>query len=102
MAGVTSARTPRRYTLPGCRARTASGHATTVPPSSVMNCRRLIIGLRPQAEDHTLAQCGSGTVLHITAKWAARLPRWVKKRPVRTTDQAAFSGLLLPQEQTCG
>src|SRR5262245_10167790 len=42
-----------------------------------MNCRRLIIWLRPLAEDRTLAQCGAGTVLRITAKWAARLPRWV-------------------------
>src|SRR6516165_6482416 len=56
-------------------ARAAKGHAAAAPPSSVMNSRRLM-GC-PQAEDHTLPYCEK-SALCITAKSAARLPRWVR------------------------
>src|SRR5262245_61627279 len=62
-------------TTVGCCARAASGHAVTALPSSVMNSRRLM-GC-PQAEDHTLPYCEKNA-LCITAKSAARLPRWVR------------------------
>src|SRR5215831_10286395 len=58
-----------------CCARVASGHATAAPLSSVMNARRLMCC--PQAEDHTLPYCEK-SALCITAKSAARLPRWVR------------------------
>src|SRR5262245_18012212 len=39
--GVVEPRNPMVGSLPGCCARAASGHAQAVPPSSVMNSRRL-------------------------------------------------------------
>src|SRR6516165_9740355 len=73
--------------LPDCCARAASGHAVTALPSSVMNSRRLM-GC-PQAEDHTLPYCEK-SALCITAKSAARLPRWV--RPGQTDHLPARLG----------
>src|SRR5262245_22549848 len=40
IVGVVAPRNPIVGDLPGCCARAASGHATAVPPSSVMNSRR--------------------------------------------------------------
>jgi hypothetical protein len=37
--------TREQITLPGCCARTASGHAAAAPPSSVMNARRFIAAI---------------------------------------------------------
>ena len=53
---------------------TGNPHAAALP-SSVMNSRRLM-GC-PQAKDHTLPYCEK-SALCITAKSAARLPRWVR------------------------
>jgi hypothetical protein len=60
-AGVVGSKYPMVGIFVACCARATSGHAAA-PPSIVMNSRRLMGS--PQAEDHTLPQCGKSRIVH--------------------------------------
>src|SRR3954452_12843780 len=60
----------------GCCARAASGHATAVPPSTVMNLRRLM-GFLPDQRPHPSIV---NLRFRITAKWDRSCPRRVMQR----------------------
>src|SRR5262245_32818303 len=95
MAGVggTDARNPMRQTF-GCCARAASGHVATVPPTRVMNSRRLMC---PQIEGLNLPyRRGAETALCNTAK----LGGWGPSRVIRV-DRASDESPLVPRFQTC-
>src|SRR5262245_30684953 len=84
MAGVggTDARNPMRQTF-GCCARAASGHVATVPPTRVMNSRRLMC---PQIEGLNLPyRRGAETALCNTAKLGGWGPSRVKTSHLATS-----------------
>jgi len=70
--------------IAGCCARSGSGHATTAPPTSAMNSRRLTY--TPFYDDETRLSDDLEQGALVIAASRLRLPQWVIYRPKRERD----------------